>query len=977
MMKNTIKTIISLLLVATTVSAGNLKNSDFATPAQITGAGGSLSQLLNEDKVWSVVLTEQISTGLANGDIANKTAPFVMGQQVTPPAPAAGFDKCYVKADNKFYCENSAAAETLIGPSAAPVGAANTFAGYDPAGNLNPIPGWAINTANSNHGASVNQTITVPFAPSLTKVHDFESEINPTVTSTGSSAYNFAVDMHYDRTGTGNNFNGNIADLTVDASHEGAGHVDSMDAANITLDLIGSGSTNQAHAVSINGSVRNGHTLGQYTGVNNFLQVNPTATATDATMYNANFSGDAGQDLALYNGFSNGNVTRNANGMIVGINSHVGGTKYIISGGSGGPGQEYLTMMSLNNGAPTTHNVRFMEANNGGGGVRQENFDGLFINNQAPSAQNTTLVNAVDSGGSQFFTGLNLNLNAPVTVDAVGMRYTTTSAVTGTTTGADFNMLGDATNSVGVQVSPNGNYSNSAVGFRANMGAANVTGGTKRAISYNSTGGLLQLISNFTPLSNLFVDSGNLMITGVNITGGSPLVGSDVLVNNGSVLLDAQDNISLGPIGLGMIGQGYVANWSVANSKIVDSWSNVISGGTSSAGSTGGTINNIVLYDALGIANFGGGPLNYGNEYGLRIKSGYNALITGTAWGISDQEPSSIESFAGTLVEGAVDGTPTNASVGIEIKSTTKALLQSRMTTAQRLALTAVNGMQVYDTSLDVFECYEGGAWNDCAAGAGFVTAVTASAPIFSSGGGTPNITLAANTTAGTYNLVTVDAFGLVQAGGNAIDQGITQITGDATAGPGNGSQPITFATVNANVGTFNNVTVNAKGLVTGAFATPSGSGTVTNVTAVDPIFVTSGSTTPNITLAASGVVAGTYPNATVTVDAFGRITGSSIGFPEGQVLIAATDIDWSLGNLFYQTLSANTTFTMSNLRPGQTLSVRLTNTAGNFTVTWPAFVVWSGGTPPVQTIGVKSDVYTFVYDAILGEVFGSVVPNF
>lgn len=70
---------------------------------------------------------------------------------------------------------------------------------------------------------------------------------------------------------------------------------------------------------------------------------------------------------------------------------------------------------------------------------------------------------------------------------------------------------------------------------------------------------------------------------------------------------------------------------------------------------------------------------------------------------------------------------------------------------------------------------------------------------------------------------------------------GISQLTGDVTAGPGTGSQPSTLATVNTNVGTFGSstqcvtVTVNAKGLVTaasqascsgGSGGTPGGSNT-------------------------------------------------------------------------------------------------------------------------------------------------------
>jgi hypothetical protein len=89
---------------------------------------------------------------------------------------------------------------------------------------------------------------------------------------------------------------------------------------------------------------------------------------------------------------------------------------------------------------------------------------------------------------------------------------------------------------------------------------------------------------------------------------------------------------------------------------------------------------------------------------------------------------------------------------------------------------------------------------------------------------------------------------------------------------------------------------------------------------------------------------------------------------------ISASNIDWSLGNIFTKTLSANTTFTFSNLRVG-VIVVRVTNTVSNYTVTWPASVLWSGGTAPTQTVGNKSDVYTFVYDG--STVYGSVVQDF
>jgi len=56
------------------------------------------------------------------------------------------------------------------------------------------------------------------------------------------------------------------------------------------------------------------------------------------------------------------------------------------------------------------------------------------------------------------------------------------------------------------------------------------------------------------------------------------------------------------------------------------------------------------------------------------------------------------------------------------------------------------------------------------------------------------------------------------------------------------------------------------------------------------------------------------------------------------------------------------------------TLQVAIANT-GNYKVTWPATVKWSGGTAPVQTSGNHTDVYSFVQ--INGTVYGNVVQNY
>lgn len=103
-----------------------------------------------------------------------------------------------------------------------------------------------------------------------------------------------------------------------------------------------------------------------------------------------------------------------------------------------------------------------------------------------------------------------------------------------------------------------------------------------------------------------------------------------------------------------------------------------------------------------------------------------------------------------------------------------------------------------------------------------------------------------------------------------------------------------------------------------------------------------------------------------------GRLVGTFKVQPT--VTVSALDINWSIAQTFKKTLGANSTFTFSNVTDGRTIVVALTNTSSNYTVTWPA-VTWTGGSPPVETIGAKTDVITFV--KIGSVIYGSSVQNF
>lgn len=118
------------------------------------------------------------------------------------------------------------------------------------------------------------------------------------------------------------------------------------------------------------------------------------------------------------------------------------------------------------------------------------------------------------------------------------------------------------------------------------------------------------------------------------------------------------------------------------------------------------------------------------------------------------------------------------------------------------------------------------------AASSGTAPITSLTGDVTTSGSGAAPATLATvNSNVGTFNFatITVDGKGRITAAstGTPTDTGITQLTGDATAGPGSGSQALTLATVNGNVGSFTtaNITVNAKGLITAASSGTAGVG--------------------------------------------------------------------------------------------------------------------------------------------------------
>lgn len=196
------------------------------------------------------------------------------------------------------------------------------------------------------------------------------------------------------------------------------------------------------------------------------------------------------------------------------------------------------------------------------------------------------------------------------------------------------------------------------------------------------------------------------LITQPTVAANTTITNGDFIGLNTAMLLTMGDNAVVTSAFLGVAALGLPAVITMGSGSTIDTVSGGLFALSLDAGATGGTIDVLNLCNSMAIPN-GTTTVNNLRGYAMSLPFGDPGTQT---WGVYIEPTSAMNWMAGTLKVGGAD-TPVNSSALADFESTTGAVVLPRMTTTQRNALTAVNGMVIYNTTTDTFDGYAAGSW--------------------------------------------------------------------------------------------------------------------------------------------------------------------------------------------------------------------------------------------------------------------------
>jgi hypothetical protein len=191
---------------------------------------------------------------------------------------------------------------------------------------------------------------------------------------------------------------------------------------------------------------------------------------------------------------------------------------------------------------------------------------------------------------------------------------------------------------------------------------------------------------------------------------GSTTANADAIGVNTAMLITLEEDSTTtsGPFGLGFTAMALPCVVRTETNSVLDNMSGTTAAISLDGTSTGGEVDTIKCMRSVAIPN-GITQVNKLRGFQFDLPFGDPANTTHGFYTAVDCD----NYFRGGLVIGESSEVRANSSVGLEVSSATKAILNSRMTTTQRNALTAVNGMQIYNITDDKLQVYAAGSWVD------------------------------------------------------------------------------------------------------------------------------------------------------------------------------------------------------------------------------------------------------------------------